>query len=100
MKGQVRWTEHLVRALCAIFLELDHGWMLLFKMLVRVTYIKNILIFFFLLFCITVIYFNKLFCLFILGYLYFSNGARQTEYDFNNKKVIRVLLNYGWLNCY
>ncbi|TRY56327.1 hypothetical protein DNTS_031858 [Danionella cerebrum] len=34
------------------------------------------------------------------GYLYFSDGARQAEYDFNSKRVNRVLLNYGWLNCY
>ncbi|XP_065121468.1 stromelysin-2-like [Paramisgurnus dabryanus] len=34
------------------------------------------------------------------GYLYFSNGARQFEYDFSAKRVNRVLLNYDWLNCY
>ncbi|KAG1970214.1 collagenase 3 preproprotein [Pimephales promelas] len=34
------------------------------------------------------------------GYLYFSEGPRQTEYDFSSKRVNRVLLNYGWLNCY
>ncbi|XP_055063853.2 stromelysin-1-like [Misgurnus anguillicaudatus] len=34
------------------------------------------------------------------GYLYFSDGARQTEYDFRSKRVNRVLLNYRWLNCY
>ncbi|KAM6970469.1 matrix metallopeptidase 30 [Aplochiton taeniatus] len=34
------------------------------------------------------------------GYLYFSNGARQTEYYYPSRRVIRVLLNYGWLNCY
>nr|WKW83402.1 mmp20 [Pampus argenteus] len=34
------------------------------------------------------------------GYLYFSNGPRQIEYDLAYKTVRRVLLNYGWLNCY
>uniref|UniRef100_A0A671VBV8 Peptidase metallopeptidase domain-containing protein n=1 Tax=Sparus aurata TaxID=8175 RepID=A0A671VBV8_SPAAU len=34
------------------------------------------------------------------GYLYFSNGPRQTEYNLAYKSVVRVLLNYGWLNCY
>lgn len=34
------------------------------------------------------------------GYLYFSDGPRQSEYSMPNKRVTRVLLNYGWLNCY
>jgi len=34
------------------------------------------------------------------GYLYFSDGPRQTEYNYAYKTVNRVLLNYGWLNCY
>lgn len=34
------------------------------------------------------------------GYLYFSSGPRQTEYNLAYKSVVRVLLNYGWLNCY
>ncbi|XP_066506526.1 matrix metallopeptidase 30 [Hoplias malabaricus] len=34
------------------------------------------------------------------GYLYFSDGARQTEYEYRLRKVRRVLLNYGWLDCY
>ncbi|NP_001035381.1 matrix metallopeptidase 30 precursor [Danio rerio] len=34
------------------------------------------------------------------GYLYFSDGARQTEYIFASRRVNRVLLNYGWLDCY
>ncbi|KAM9359002.1 collagenase 3-like [Symphorus nematophorus] len=34
------------------------------------------------------------------GYLYFSSGARQSEYYLPYKRVMRVLLNYGWLNCY
>uniref|UniRef100_A0A8B9LJB7 Matrix metallopeptidase 30 n=1 Tax=Astyanax mexicanus TaxID=7994 RepID=A0A8B9LJB7_ASTMX len=34
------------------------------------------------------------------GYLYFSNGAQQSEYEYSSRKVQRVLLNYGWLNCY
>ncbi|KAM3615499.1 uncharacterized protein V6R79_003061 [Siganus canaliculatus] len=34
------------------------------------------------------------------GYLYFSSGARQSEYYMPYKRVMRVLLNYGWLNCY
>ncbi|MCJ8742227.1 hypothetical protein PDJAM_G00079630 [Pangasius djambal] len=34
------------------------------------------------------------------GFLYFSDGARQTEYNYRTRTVNRVLLNYGWLNCY
>ncbi|XP_033486465.1 matrix metallopeptidase 30 [Epinephelus lanceolatus] len=34
------------------------------------------------------------------GYLYFSDGSRQTEYYLQYKRVNRVLLNYGWLDCY
>ncbi|GAA6218316.1 collagenase 3-like [Lates japonicus] len=34
------------------------------------------------------------------GYLYFSSGPRQSEYYLPYKRVMRVLLNYGWLNCY
>ncbi|XP_029302302.1 uncharacterized protein LOC115017756 [Cottoperca gobio] len=34
------------------------------------------------------------------GYLYFSDGPRQSEYNLQYKTVVRVLLNYGWLNCY
>ncbi|KAG7322638.1 hypothetical protein KOW79_013984 [Hemibagrus wyckioides] len=34
------------------------------------------------------------------GFLYFSDGARQTEYKYSSRSVNRVLLNYGWLNCY
>ncbi|KAJ8257149.1 hypothetical protein COCON_G00193010 [Conger conger] len=34
------------------------------------------------------------------GYIYFSDGARQTEYNYYTKRVMRVLLNYGWLDCY
>uniref|UniRef100_A0A665UQP8 Peptidase metallopeptidase domain-containing protein n=1 Tax=Echeneis naucrates TaxID=173247 RepID=A0A665UQP8_ECHNA len=34
------------------------------------------------------------------GYFYFSNGPRQTEFYMQYKRVMRVLLNYGWLNCY
>ncbi|XP_041918944.1 collagenase 3-like [Alosa sapidissima] len=34
------------------------------------------------------------------GYLYFSNGARQVEYNYRYLRVQRTLLNYGWLNCY
>ncbi|XP_047451208.1 collagenase 3-like [Mugil cephalus] len=34
------------------------------------------------------------------GYLYFSNGPRQSEYYLPYRRVMRVLLNYGWLNCY
>ncbi|XP_041662201.1 collagenase 3-like [Cheilinus undulatus] len=34
------------------------------------------------------------------GYLYFSNGPRQSEYYLPWRRVMRVLLNYGWLNCY
>lgn len=34
------------------------------------------------------------------GYLYFSNGPRQTEYYLPQRRVMRFLLNYGWLDCY
>lgn len=34
------------------------------------------------------------------GYLYFSDGPRQSEYYLPYRRVMRVLLNYGWLNCY
>lgn len=34
------------------------------------------------------------------GYLYFSDGPRQSEYYLAYRRVMRVLLNYGWLNCY
>ncbi|XP_016431875.1 matrix metallopeptidase 30 [Sinocyclocheilus rhinocerous] len=34
------------------------------------------------------------------GSLYFSEGSRQTEYNFILRRVNRVLLNYGWLDCY
>ena len=34
------------------------------------------------------------------GYLYFSNGARQSEYHYPSRRVNRVLLNYAWLDCY
>ncbi|XP_030647963.1 matrix metallopeptidase 30 [Chanos chanos] len=34
------------------------------------------------------------------GFLYFSDGARQTEYHYDTRRVRRVLLNYGWLDCY
>ncbi|KAK2870919.1 hypothetical protein Q8A67_023446 [Cirrhinus molitorella] len=34
------------------------------------------------------------------GYLYFSEGSRQTEYNFASRRVNRVLLNYAWLDCY
>uniref|UniRef100_UPI0037E7A708 matrix metallopeptidase 30 n=1 Tax=Semicossyphus pulcher TaxID=241346 RepID=UPI0037E7A708 len=33
------------------------------------------------------------------GYLYFSSGFRQTEYDYNRRRVIRTLLNNGWMDC-
>ncbi|XP_072119568.1 collagenase 3-like [Mobula birostris] len=33
------------------------------------------------------------------GYLYLSNGPIQYEYDYMNKKVIRVLKTSSWLNC-
>ncbi|XP_043547064.1 stromelysin-1-like [Chiloscyllium plagiosum] len=33
------------------------------------------------------------------GYFYFSNGARQYEYDHRNKRVVRVLRPNDWLNC-
>ncbi|CAL9684292.1 unnamed protein product [Knipowitschia caucasica] len=34
------------------------------------------------------------------GYLYFSNGPRQSEYYLPLKKVNRVMMNYNWLDCY
>ncbi|CDQ62664.1 unnamed protein product [Oncorhynchus mykiss] len=43
--------------------------------------------------------FENLFCN-EYGYLYFSDGPRQSEYYLAYKRVIGVLLNYGWLDCY
>ncbi|XP_041664924.1 collagenase 3-like [Cheilinus undulatus] len=34
------------------------------------------------------------------GNLFLSNGPRQSEYNMACRKVMRVLLNYGWLGCY
>ncbi|XP_053564553.1 collagenase 3 [Bombina bombina] len=34
------------------------------------------------------------------GYLYFSNGARQIEYDNANGRIVRILLNNVWMKCY
>ncbi|XP_078401959.1 collagenase 3-like [Cetorhinus maximus] len=34
------------------------------------------------------------------GYFYLSNGARQYEYDYRNKRVTRVLRPNDWLNCH
>uniref|UniRef100_A0A672NDC5 Matrix metallopeptidase 30 n=1 Tax=Sinocyclocheilus grahami TaxID=75366 RepID=A0A672NDC5_SINGR len=34
------------------------------------------------------------------GYLYFSEGSRQSEYNFTSRRVNRFLLNNGWLDCY
>ncbi|KAI7793656.1 hypothetical protein IRJ41_025185 [Triplophysa rosa] len=34
------------------------------------------------------------------GYLYFSSGALQKEYDFSSKNVKRVLKHNEWLKCY
>ncbi|XP_041660348.1 collagenase 3-like [Cheilinus undulatus] len=34
------------------------------------------------------------------GNLFLSNGPRQSEYNLACRKVMRVLLNYGWLGCY
>ncbi|XP_066556191.1 uncharacterized protein LOC136747142 [Amia ocellicauda] len=34
------------------------------------------------------------------GYLYFSDGPRQTKYNYQTRTVSRVLLNYRWLDCY
>lgn len=33
------------------------------------------------------------------GYLYFAYGATQTEYHYQRRRVIRTLLNYGWMDC-
>ncbi|XP_044078702.1 matrix metallopeptidase 30 [Siniperca chuatsi] len=33
------------------------------------------------------------------GYLYFSHGSRQTEYHYQRRRVLRTLLNYGWMDC-
>ncbi|XP_047464027.1 matrix metallopeptidase 30 [Mugil cephalus] len=33
------------------------------------------------------------------GYLYFSHGFRQKEYDFRRRRVRRTLLNYEWMDC-
>ncbi|XP_078077558.1 stromelysin-1-like [Mustelus asterias] len=34
------------------------------------------------------------------GYFYLSNGAAQYEYDYKNRRIIRVLRPNSWLNCY
>ncbi|KAI5614233.1 stromelysin-2 precursor, partial [Silurus asotus] len=34
------------------------------------------------------------------GFLFFSDGPKQTEYIYSSRTVNRVLLNYGWLDCY
>ncbi|XP_026185159.1 matrix metallopeptidase 30 [Mastacembelus armatus] len=33
------------------------------------------------------------------GYLYFSHGSSQTEYDYKRRRVIRNLLNSAWMDC-
>ncbi|XP_032390510.1 matrix metallopeptidase 30 [Etheostoma spectabile] len=33
------------------------------------------------------------------GYLYFSHGSSQTEYHYARRRVIRTLVNYGWMDC-
>ncbi|KAG8452986.1 hypothetical protein GDO86_004697 [Hymenochirus boettgeri] len=33
------------------------------------------------------------------GYLYFSNGSTQTEYDNRRRQTVRTLYNYRWMNC-
>ncbi|XP_062870812.1 matrix metallopeptidase 30 [Trichomycterus rosablanca] len=33
------------------------------------------------------------------GFLYFSDGASQTEYNFRSRTINRVLRNYSWLKC-
>ncbi|XP_060941336.1 uncharacterized protein LOC133019018 [Limanda limanda] len=33
------------------------------------------------------------------GYLYFSSGSRQTEYDYLRRRVIRTLSNNAWMDC-
>ncbi|XP_023273498.1 collagenase 3-like [Seriola lalandi dorsalis] len=33
------------------------------------------------------------------GYLYFSYGSTQREYDYNRRRAIRTLLNYKWMDC-
>ncbi|KAK2823159.1 hypothetical protein Q7C36_019759 [Tachysurus vachellii] len=33
-------------------------------------------------------------------FLYFSDGAKQTEYKYSSRSVNRVIPNYKWLNCY
>ncbi|KAM8835784.1 macrophage metalloelastase-like [Synchiropus picturatus] len=34
------------------------------------------------------------------GYLYFSSGSRQTEYDYPRRRAIRSIPNYKWMDCY
>ncbi|KAM9348037.1 matrix metallopeptidase 30 [Symphorus nematophorus] len=33
------------------------------------------------------------------GYLYFTYGARQTEYNYQRRRQTRVLSNYRWMDC-
>ncbi|KAM9788953.1 matrix metallopeptidase 30 [Neosynchiropus ocellatus] len=36
----------------------------------------------------------------VRGYLYFSSGSRQTEYDYQRRRAIRSIANYKWMDCY
>lgn len=33
------------------------------------------------------------------GYLYFSSGNTQTEYNYQLRRVLRTLLNNAWMDC-
>ncbi|XP_041865179.1 matrix metallopeptidase 30 [Melanotaenia boesemani] len=33
------------------------------------------------------------------GYLYFSSGSMQTEYDYHRRRAFRTLFNYAWMDC-
>lgn len=96
MKEQLKWTEAFLKLFDIISLALGHVWTLLLKMMVSLNTNKNTG-------CSIIHYlmlFPVIFFLLFIGYLYFSEGSRQTEYNFILRRVNRVLLNYGWLDCY
>ncbi|XP_008330467.1 matrix metallopeptidase 30 [Cynoglossus semilaevis] len=33
------------------------------------------------------------------GYLYFTHGSKQTEYDYGQRRSVRTLYNYEWMDC-
>ncbi len=103
MKEQLKWTEAFQKWFNIVSLALGHGWTLLLKIMVSLIKHKkqtkqNEKHWLFNQSLFNAVPCNVFFS--FLGYLYFSEGSRQTEYNFNLRQVNRVLLNYGWLDCY